>query len=186
MAAPQSEYFSNKRLLKWLREPTEKEKQNKFRRMQIMRKTILSKMLSAAFCIVLIAAMALCMTACNDNTANTDVSSGVTQTTQKAEVTKIGEGDTQFNFTVIDANGIETKFEVSTDKTTVGEALVEAGLISGEEGPYGLTVLTVNGTTVSYDTDGKFWAFYINGEYATTGVDSTDVTAGAEYAFKVE
>ena len=30
------------------------------------------------------------------------------------------------------------------------------------------------------------WAFYINGEYAMTGVDSTEITEGAEYTFKVE
>lgn len=151
-----------------------------------MKKTRIFKLLSAIVCIVLIAAMALCMTACNDNQTTSDpVSSGVTES-PKAVATKIGEGATVFNFTVVDVDGEETEFEVSTDKTTVGEALVEVGLISGEEGPYGLTVLTVNGTTVSYDTDGKYWAFYIDGEYATTGVDSAKITAGAEYAFKVE
>ena len=31
-----------------------------------------------------------------------------------------------------------------------------------------------------------WWSVYVNGEYAQTGVDSTDVTAGAEYAFKAE
>ena len=45
---------------------------------------------------------------------------------------------------------------------------------------------TVNGVTVDYDTDGKYWAFYVDGEYAATGVDSTDITAGATYTFKAE
>ena len=47
-------------------------------------------------------------------------------------------------------------------------------------------VKTVNGVTLDYDKDGKYWAFYVNGEYAQTGVDSTDITAGAEYSFKAE
>ena len=43
-----------------------------------------------------------------------------------------------------------------------------------------------NCVTVDYDQDGKYWAFYVDGEYAATGVDSTDITAGATYTFKAE
>ena len=68
----------------------------------------------------------------------------------------------------------------------MGEALLDKGLIAGDDSEYGLYVKTVNGVTLDYDKDGMYWAFYINGEYAQTGVDSTDITAGAEYAFKAE
>ena len=81
---------------------------------------------------------------------------------------------------------VSTAFQIHTDKTTVGDALVELGLIEGEESEYGLYVKTVNGVTVDYDTDGKYWAFYVDGAYAQTGADSTEVTAGATYTFKVE
>ena len=103
-----------------------------------------------------------------------------------AETTVLGEGETAFTFTVVDGDGNETAYEIHTDKATVGEALLELGLIDGEDGDYGLYVKTVNGVTVDYDTDGKYWAFYVDGEYAQTGVDSTEVTPGANYAFKVE
>ena len=72
-------------------------------------------------------------------------------------------------------------FTVKTDKDTVGAALIEHGLISGEEGPYGLYVKAVNGITADYDVDKSYWAFYINGEYAMTGVDATDITEGTTY-----
>lgn len=98
----------------------------------------------------------------------------------------LGEGETTFLFTVTDREGSETQFEVHTDKTTVGEALLELGLIAGDDSEYGLYVKTVNGITVDYDTDGAYWAFYINGEYALTGVDSTTIAEGATYSFKVE
>ena len=98
----------------------------------------------------------------------------------------LGEGSTVFDFTVVDTDGNETYFEIHTDKTTVGDALTELGLIEGEDSEYGLYVKTVNGIKLDYDTDGKYWAFYVNGEYASTGVDSTDVEAGAEYTFKGE
>ena len=45
---------------------------------------------------------------------------------------------------------------------------------------------TVNGITADYDTDGSYWAFYVNGEYASSGVDSTPVVDGDTYSFKVE
>ena len=37
-----------------------------------------------------------------------------------------------------------------------------------------------------YDKDGTYWAFYINGEYASTGVDSTTIKEGDSYSFKQE
>lgn len=45
---------------------------------------------------------------------------------------------------------------------------------------------TVNGMTADYDKDGVYWAFYIDGKYAMTGVDATNITDGAQYAFRME
>ena len=162
-----------------------------------MKMTRLKKPLSFILCIVLIAAIALFTTGCNDNTIETP-DEGTTQDTEvistvapaedvsDAEKQEIGEGEKEFVFTVTDADGKETAFLVHTDKTTVGEALLELNLIAGDEGAYGLYVKTVNGATYDYDTDGKYWAFYVNGEYGMTGVDMTDITEGATYSFKVE
>ena len=73
-------------------------------------------------------------------------------------------------------------FTVHTDQETVGQALVEQGLIAGEMGTYGLYIKTVNGMLADYDVDGSYWAFYINGEYAMTGVDSTHISEQDIYA----
>ena len=45
---------------------------------------------------------------------------------------------------------------------------------------------TFNGMTADYDKDGVYWAFYIDGEYAMTGIDATNITDGAQYAFRME
>ena len=108
------------------------------------------------------------------------------ETEEASDISVIGEGETSFTFTVTDKDGNESSFEVHTDKTTVGEALLEVGMIAGADSEYGLYVKTVNGITADYDTDGVYWAFYIDGEYAPTGVDSTDITEGSVYSFKVE
>ncbi len=148
-----------------------------------MKKTRFTKLLSFALCIVLIAAMAL-MTGCNDNPNPDTVSSKVTNTVSEADVTKVGEGDTQFDFTVIDKNGKETYFEVSTNKTTVGEALLEVGLIEGDVEQYGLYVRAVNGITLDFNADGLYWAFYVNDDYAMSGVDTTEIKSGERYSFR--
>lgn len=95
-------------------------------------------------------------------------------------------GEKTFLLTVVDKDGAETEFEIHTDQDMVGAALQEEGLISGEEGDYGLYVKTVNGITADYDTDKTYWAFYIDGEYATSGVDTTAIQEGSKYMFKVE
>ena len=64
-----------------------------------------------------------------------------------------------------------------------GAFLLNEGIIAGEDGQFGLYVKTVDGETLDYDTDGKYWAFYINGEYAMTGVDSAPIKDGEVYSF---
>ena len=91
-----------------------------------------------------------------------------------------------FTVVVADLEGKETTFAYTSDKATVGEALIDEGLIEGHETEYGLYVDSVNGIALDWDKDGKYWAFYIDGEYAMTGVDATEITEGATYAFKPE
>lgn len=147
------------------------------------------RLLSSILCMVLIVAMALFTTGCNGSTGNggsVSSSTAAGEAGSQAERKQMGEGSTTFLFTVVDQDGSETPFEIHTDRETVGEALLELELIAGEEGEYGLYVKTVNGITADYDKDGTYWAFYINGEYAPTGVDATVITEGDSYSFKVE
>lgn len=150
--------------------------------MKMIQASKIRQKLSLILCMMLIAAMAVLTTGCNDK-----VSQEATASTSVVDENKVlGEGETQFMVTVVDKDGAETPFEIHTDKETVGEALLECGLVEGEEGPYGLYVKTVNGIVADYDTDGTYWAFYINDEYATTGVDATAITEGDTYSLKVE
>ena len=151
-----------------------------------MKMTRTKKALSFILCIVLIAAIALFTTACNDNKTPDTTTTEAVSTTEGTKATVLGEGETKFTFTVVDLEGNEAAFEINTDKKTVGEALLELELIAGDESEYGLYIKTVNGTTLDYDKDGAYWAFYVDGEYATSGVDTTDIVAGTTYTFKAE
>ena len=97
-----------------------------------------------------------------------------------------GLGEKVFVFQVVDEEENVTTVTVCTDADTVGAALAELGIVAGDESEWGLYVKTVNGITADYDTDGKYWAFYINGEYAMTGVDATEIDEEAVYTFAVE
>ena len=166
------------------------------------KKSSTKKLLSCILTLVLIAAMALMGTACNKATtpvtetpeeviqqAVSEVSSQIESevpAVEFVEETEVGEGETEFSLEVVYADGKTDYFRVKTDADNVGDALVAAGLVEGEESDYGLYIKKVNGVTADYDVDGTYWSFYINGEYAQTGVDSTKIEEGATYALKVE
>ncbi len=133
-----------------------------------MKNVMKSKVVLSILSLVLIVAMALTFSACgNDSDVKND----------DAKVTK------SFVFKVVDLDGSEKSLIIKTTATTVGEALLAEKLISGKQDQYGLMVVTVNGIKYEYNADGAYWAFYVNGEYATSGVDTTDITEGATYSF---
>ncbi len=132
---------------------------------------------------IFMAAGALCLTAMiitGCQAAAVPPGEGQEQTAQVLPVEK------EFAFTVVDADGNEKTYTVQTEKETVGDALLEKGLIDGEKGAYGLYVKTVDGITLDFDKDGKYWAFYVNDTYAAKGVDATEIEDGVAYAFKAE
>ena len=96
--------------------------------------------------------------------------------------TELGEGSKTFLFKV-DADGFAITFTIHTNEKTVGAALLANNLIAGDNSQYGLYVKTVNGILADWDVDQTYWAFYINGEYAMSAVDATDITEGNTYSF---
>lgn len=128
----------------------------------------MKKLLTVIGCMVLIAAMALNFTGCGSKSA--------------PETTATGPKVT-FHFTVTDLDGKETSFDITTTKTLVGEALQDEGLIEGDPSEYGMYVRVVNGITADWDKDQTYWAFYIDGEYAMTGVDATEIDPACTYSF---
>ncbi len=93
---------------------------------------------------------------------------------------------TSFTFTVVHKDGSTKSFDITTTQKTVGRALVEKELISGDEGTYGIYVKTVDGETLDFNTDGYWWALYKNDQKLMTGADQTDIEQGETYTFKAE
>ncbi len=138
-------------------------------------KEIIKNHFRSVLSLVLVAAMVLMFAGCGQNQ---NEETPQTSTNQQEVVEK------SFTFEVTELDGTKKEFQVKYDnENSVGEALVNEKLISGENGPYGLMVDTVNGQKYDYNEDGVYWAFNINGEYAMTGVDSTPIKDGEVYSF---
>ena len=85
---------------------------------------------------------------------------GVWENATYRKDTKLGSG-AKTVVVEVKAEDQQVTFTIKTDKDTVGAALLEHGLIAGEEGAYGLYVKQVNGITADYDVDQTYWSFYI-------------------------
>ena len=93
-------------------------------------------------------------------------------------------GSKGYTVTVVHKDGTEKVFEYRTDEEYLAGALLEEGLIAGEEGPYGLTIITVDGEAAVWNSDNAYWAIWIGEEMATTGISEIPVYDGS--SFKLE
>lgn len=119
-----------------------------------------------------------CTVACQST--NTDSKTDLWENATYQTDMEFGEGSNKV-VVEVKAEDKSVTFTVNTDKNTVGEALLEYNLIDGEQGDFGTYIKKVNGITADYDVNKSYWAFYINGEYAMSGVDMTEITEGTEY-----
>ena len=76
-------------------------------------------------------------------------------------------------------------FNIYSDAETVGEALMENGLVEGTEGQFGLYISHVNGIKAVYEEDGAYWGFLDrDGNFMSTGVDMTELHDGDVYELR--
>ena len=149
-----------------------------------MKMTRFTKILSLLLCLALVVAIAV-FAGCGKQNEKAPETTAPVAADVSEDATKLGQGEKVFTFIAKDADGKETKFEISSDAAYLCEALLNENLIAGDTSEYGLFVKTVNGKT--YDgTDNIYWMLYIDGEMASTGVDSTELKANTTYRFIAE
>ena len=125
--------------------------------------------------IILVLTLTLTLASCTAKTPT-----GLWENATYTQDTELGNGEKTVTVEV-KAEEKTVTFTIKTDKSTVGEALLEHSLIEGEESQYGLYVKKVNGITADYDKNGAYWAFYVDNEYAMSGVDTTEIAKNAVY-----
>lgn len=140
--------------------------------------------------------LSLCLFACKEEPSETPQTSDAAGTEAAGSIapeglwanatyledTTFGEGAKTVTVKVI-AEDKSVTFTVKTDAKTLGEALIEHGLIAGDMGDYGLYIKYVNGIRADYDLDKRYWNFTKNGEYMMTGADMTEIADGEAYEF---
>ncbi len=133
-----------------------------------------------AIAILLTLALALSLAACGFTVVETPNSTADTKEplVQTEEETK---DLATITVMVTHSNGITNSFQYDTAEEFVGSVLQKAGLIEGNDGPYGLEITVVDGEQAIYNTDGAYWALYEGEEYALQGIDATPVVDGGTY-----
>lgn len=138
-----------------------------------MKKTVITKL-----SILLVIFMAISLASCNErdpwadaiHTADTELGVGAKTVTVDVHV-----------------NEHCVTFTIHTDAESLGEALLENGLIEGEDSQYGMYIKKVNGILADYDVDGSYWGFYrYDREYMMSGVDTTAISDGDHFQLVYE
>lgn len=151
-------------------------------------KKILSVVISTALAAGLLAGCgAASSTASSQAASSTTVSSAAASSQaagSEAASSQAEEGKVKAEFTVTNAEGESQTFTLEvTDGEKLGDALVEAGLISQEEADAGF-VTTVNGETADWDKDKAWWCLNdASGEMTSVGVADIELHDGDSYAF---
>lgn len=101
------------------------------------------------------------------------------------EDTELGEGEKTVTVEVTVGEN-RVRFTVHTNASTLGDALIENGLVEGEDSQYGLYVKKVNGILADYDVNGAYWGFYRGGEYMMSGIDTTEIVGGEAFELVYE
>lgn len=100
------------------------------------------------------------------------------------------EGSKGITIEVVNSKEESVVYELQTDVKYLEEAMNEAKeqgfTYEAEEGPYGLSVSVVNGEKADYNTDGAYWAFYVNGGYCNNGISTQPVEDGDAFEIVYE
>lgn len=89
-------------------------------------------------------------------------------------------GDKDLTIQVIHGDLSNRTFEIATSAEYLAEALTENAIVQGEEGPYGLFILSADGETAD-ETNQEWWCITRGGESLTTGASSTPIADGETY-----
>lgn len=82
---------------------------------------------------------------------------------------------------IVHGDGTARTVELRTDAEYLGQALdEEEGLVTGEEGPYGLYIKTADGETAS-DAHRTWWCITKAGAELPTSADLTPIADGERY-----
>lgn len=159
-----------------------------------MKKTnFMTRLFSLMLVLVIVAAMTAAFASCGNKGNSNDIADSSStaadiQSDGTSADTDVKDTEEAQKVTIIvtvkSADGTSKDFSITTDEEFLRGALEQENLIEGEESEYGLYVKVVCGETADYDKDGAYWAFYKDGEYLMTGVDTTPIADGDSFSIE--
>ena len=84
-----------------------------------------------------------------------------------------------FTVEVVHSDGTVKTFEYDTNEDYLGAVLVEEGLVVESDSPGMYN--TVDGEDAIWEVNKSYWGFFVNGEYAMEGMNTTLIEDGAVY-----
>ena len=132
----------------------------------------MKKTIKATVSILLAFMFIVCLTSCGAQVNE----EGLWENAIYLKDTELGKGEKTATVEV-KAGEQSITFTVHTDEEMLGAALLAHNLIEGEGGLY----TKVNGMAADYNVDQSYWAFYIDGEFAMAGLDTTSIAEGVIY-----
>ena len=93
---------------------------------------------------------------------------------------KAQQGEKNITIEVVSEDGSSKMYELNTDAEYLEQAFAETeGLeITNEEGPYGMTIMAVNGEEARWEVNQAYWSIMVNGEYGMYGASEQVVNDG--------
>ena len=93
---------------------------------------------------------------------------------------KAQQGAKNITIEVVSESQQVTTYNVNTDAEFLEGAFADTeGLeITNEEGPYGMTIVAVNGEEAKWEVNGAYWSITVNGEYGMYGASEQVVNDG--------
>ena len=93
----------------------------------------------------------------------------------------VAAGTKNITVDIVHADESTKSLRFQTDKEFWGELLLSENLVTGEQGPFGLYILSADGEVADYAVNKAYWALTVNGEYAVQGADATPIADGDAY-----
>lgn len=101
--------------------------------------------------------------------------SSTTETTEETQIQK-----TSFAV-VVHKDGTTKETTIETEKTYLGAALIEAGVVEAEENRFGMHIKTADGEKAVFEEDKAYWAVYVGENLADRATDLLPVEEGKTY-----
>lgn len=86
-----------------------------------------------------------------------------------------------FTLQIVHSDGTTLEKEITTEQTYLANALFDEEILTEQDALQTGMYTIVDGEEASWEKDQAYWGFYVNGDYAVEGMNTTKIQDGAVY-----